>query len=115
MARTRTELIREVLLDLAIIQADGTPSSADSDFVGNKYDALHAEWEFEELVYWDANEIPLEAFNTVTMLVVNRVQNGFGRGASISEMDAEETRLLRRLRRNVAKRKTGFPVKAVYY
>lgn len=115
MARTRTELIREVLLQLTVIEADGTPSAADSDFVGGKYDELLSEWEFEDLVYWESNEIPLEAFTTVALLVANRVQNGFGRSASISDMDTEETRLLRRLRRNVAKRKTGFPIKATYY
>lgn len=115
MARTRTELIRDVLLQLAVLEANDTPSAADSDFVGRKYDELHAEWELEELVYWDSNEIPLEAYTTVTLLVANRVQNGFGGGVTIQDMDTEETRLLRRLRRNVAKRKTGFPIKAVYY
>ena len=115
MARTRTELIREVLLQLAVVDAGGSISAEDNDFVGKKYDDLHGEWEFEELVYWDANEIPSEAFTTVSLLVANRVQNGFGRSASISEMDQEETRLLRRLRRNVAKRPTGFPTKAIYY
>lgn len=115
MARTRTQLIREVLLQLAIINAEGTPSAPDSDFVGSKYDELHAEWDFEELVYWDANEIPLEAFNTVALLVANRVQNGFGVSVSIEEMEGREITLLRRLRRNVAKRKTGFPVKATYF
>jgi hypothetical protein len=115
MARTRTELIREVLLQLAVLSSDGTPSAADADVVGKKYDDLHGEWEFEELVYWDANAIPPEAFTTVALLVANRVQNGYGRSASIAEMDTEETRLLRRLRRNVAKRATGFPTKAIYF
>lgn len=115
MARTRTQLIRDVLLQLAVLGAEDTPSAADSDFVGSKYDDLHAEWEFEGLVYWDANEIPLEAFNTVVLLVANRVQNGYGGNVPIEDMDNRETVLLRRLRRNVAKGRTGFPIKATYY
>lgn len=115
MARTRTELIRDVLLHLGVIAAEDTPSAADADHVGKKYDDLTAEWEFEELTYWDSNEIASEAFNTVVLLVANRVANAYGKGSSVEDMDARETMLLRRLRRNVAKRKTGFPIKAIYY
>lgn len=115
MARTRLELIREVLLNLAVIGADDPISAADSDYVGGKYDDLTSEWEFEELSYWESDAIASEAFNTIVLLVSNRVQNAFGKNISIEDMDARETLLLRRLRRNVAKRKTGFPIKAIYY
>jgi len=115
MSKTQAELATAVLRDLGIVNATDSPSAADSAYVLGKYTTTLEEWADNDLAYWAANEIPEAIFDAVTALIANRCMNAFGIGQSLDEQYQREIVLLRPLRRHCAKRRSGKPIKAVYY
>ncbi len=113
--KTQAELAKAVLLKLGVIAADATPTAADSQYIIGEYTSKLEEWSDDDLVYWSANEIPLTVFPTVVKLMANDTQNAFGMAAPLETIEARETLLLKRLRRHMARGRTGAPIRALYY
>lgn len=112
---TRTELARDVLLFNRIAGAEAEIAAADRDLVVRTYDNLMAEFESDDLTYWADDEIPPSVFDTMKDLVWNRVANAFGRAQSPEDQFSRETLLMKRLRRHMARKPSGYPIKADYY
>lgn len=115
MSKTETQLAQQVLEDMSIIPAGGVPTAADNEYVIRVYNDKIEDWRDESLVYWVAGEIPQSIFRTLCALVANEIAPAFGKTSSLEERMQRETMLLRRLRRHMARKPSGFPTKAVYY
>lgn len=115
MTKTAQELATAVLRDNNKLSAEETISAADSDYIISKYRTKLADWNEEGLVYWTYDALPDVVFDTVAALVWNEVSSAFGVVAAPEDRMQRETLLLRRLRRHMGRRKSGFATKAVYY
>jgi len=114
--RTSSELCAAVMEDLALINADygETPSAADEAMIKRRYQNMFAEMQDEDIVYWEADKIPYEAFEALVTLMAMIVGPAFGK-PKIAE--GEDFNLVldgakRRLRRRVVKPVSGKPVAA---
>lgn len=101
MSRTEVQLAKDVLLDLNIIPAEGTPSAADQAYVIARYEQLMAEETVSEMVYWPANAIPDAVYLPVVAMVCLVVKGAFGRQTGLDEL-TEGLRILRQRLRRVA-------------
>ena len=115
MTKTAVELATSVLRSRNKLAAEETISAADSGHIVGVYQAKLEEWAEEDLVYWTYDAIPLVVFQTLVELVWNEVSPAFGVPNPVEEKVQRETLLLKRLRRHVGRRKSGFQTKAVYY
>lgn len=116
MAKTETELAMKVLDTLGVIGAGQSAEAADIDLVIEAYRSKYAELEGNglEQVYWDANEIPDAIYLILRDLIALEVRGDFGQPLSAMEREAEETAILKRLRRHNGRSATGLPVIAEY-
>jgi hypothetical protein len=112
---TKHELARDVLLYSGIAGAEAEIAAADRELVVRTYENLMAEWSFDDLTYWDENAIPSSVFDAVKDLVWNRVANAFRRTQSPEDQAAREVLLMKRVRRHMARRGSGYPIKADYF
>ena len=116
MSRTRSELATSVLRDMGVLDASETPSADDATLVKAAYDDKYEEWQDENLVYWQLDEIPNAVFLPIRDLIVNEVKGAFGQPTpSVAEKMAQEEALKMRLRRHVARSATGHRIKAEYF
>jgi hypothetical protein len=117
MAKTETELATKVLDTLGVIGAGQSAEAADIDLVIEAYRSKYAELDGNglELVYWDPNEIPDAIYLILRDLIALEVRGDFGQPLSAMEREAEETAILKRLRRHNGRAATGLPVIAEYF
>jgi hypothetical protein len=117
MAKTPAQLAESVLREIGVIDAVEAPSAEDSDYVVAVYASKFAELAAPglEFVYWSLAEIPEAVFLTLRDLVINEVSGAFGSPIAPADKDAQETIILRRLRRHVAIKPTGLATEAVYF
>lgn len=112
-----SDLAEAVLREMAVIDATEEPDAVDETFVIGVYEQKYAELQAPglELVYWKQDEIPDAIFLTLRDLVINECSGAFGEPTPPETKDARETITLKRLRRHVARDKTGNPNRADYF
>jgi hypothetical protein len=108
---TTTQIAEDVLRKLSLIDANSSGAAADVAYISRVYEQAFEEWSDEGLVYWPSSEIPGAVAPVIIDLVANRAQNAFGIPVSIADAQIIEERILRRLRRHVAHRLSGFTTK----
>lgn len=114
--RTSSDLAAAVMEDIGLINIGygETPSAADEAMIKRRYENILAEMQDEDIVYWDADAIPYEAFEALVTLISLIVGPSFGK-PKIAEGE-DFNRLLegakRRLRKRVVKPASGKPVAA---
>ena len=115
MTKTAVELATSVLRQYNKLAADDTISAADSSHIIGIYQGKLEDWSEEGLVYWTYDATPLVVFQTVAELIWNEVSPAFGVPNPVEQKLQRETMLLKRLRRHMGRRTSGFQTKAVYY
>lgn len=115
MTKTALQLATQVLRDIGIIAPEEEASAADREHVEGVYLDKLEDWRNDNLVYWEADEIPQAIFRTLVELIANEIGGAFGKGSPLEERRQREVLLLRRLRRHMSREKSGFQTKAVYY
>jgi len=117
--KTKLELAIHVLRGLNAIDATEDLTEADDDvaYVIDQYEDKYAELSGIglELTYWDVDDIPQEIFGILSQLMQNDVQGEFGEPMKVTEKEANEMLILKKLRRHVAVRRSGLPVRAEYF
>lgn len=117
MAYTSTQLATAVLQRLGVLDATETAAATDITYITGVWAAKWEELSAHgmEVTYFSFDDIPNPVFLTIRDLVANEVRNEYGKPISSSDKEAEETVILRRLRRHVSAQASGRPVKAVYF
>lgn len=116
MSYTTSQLTTAVMQHLALIDASASPATADETYIT---DVWAAKWEEisshgAELTYFPYDDIPNAVFLIVRDLVANEVRGAFGLPISAHDKEAEETVILRRLRRHLQTQASQREGKAVY-
>lgn len=116
MPKNETELATKVLDYLGVIGAGQSAEAADVALVIEAYQGKYAELEGNglELVYWEREVIPDAIYLILRDLIALEVRGDFGQPVSAMEREAEETAILKRLRRHNGRPATGLPVVAEY-
>lgn len=78
MTKTTTQLATNVLERLRVIAAGETPTASDAQDVKDFYATTLAELAIDDLVYWDAADIPDEVFEPLTDMLAGRLAPNFG-------------------------------------
>ena len=117
MSYSPSQLSTAVLQRLGVLDAPETADATDVTYIS---DVWAAKWEElsahgMELTYFNYNDIPNPVFLIIRDLVANEVRGEYGQPMSATEKEAEETIILRRLRRHVSTQASGHPIKAVYF
>ena len=117
MYKTTTELATAVLRHLGELASDGTIDTEDETYItgvyNDKWDQLSDEsW---GLFYWERTNIPKVCFLTVRDLITNEVKSAYGHQQTVAQKDMDEAIILKALRRHVAVRDSGHPVRAEYF
>ncbi len=108
VTRTQQDLAVAVMEDLGLLSPGELPSARDKASIVRRYENLLEELRDERLVYWDANEIPMEAFEALANIVGTLVMKSFGFPAPTGEeMDNALEGCKRRIRKRVVKPKSG--------
>lgn len=112
-----SDLAEHVLRQLCVIDATEPPDEVDEAFVIDVYAQKYAELQAPglELVYWPRDSIPSAIFLTIRDLVINECSGAFGQPTPPETKDARETIILKRLRRHVARDKSGTPNRAEFF
>jgi len=105
-ARTIVDLTAAVMLDLALINANETPSATDHAFIAASYAEALEELRDDGLCWWDANAIPLAVFPAVVSFMSISVSEAFGKPRQVP-VDVELEAARKRIRRRIAKPTTG--------
>jgi hypothetical protein len=126
MAKTRNQLIDRTLRRLGVLDADESASGSDLAYCAGEYDTLLEQMRDDGLAYWPNTngttaEIPDVVVNALTSVLAGRVASAFGK-PDMAETDPQTGEQLpisaagyRQLRRHIATRHAGEPVKAVYF
>lgn len=112
---TTTVLAEAVLRELGVIDATESPDSIDETYVTTAYSRKFYELRDRDLAYWNETAIPQEIFLTVRDLVMNEVRGAFGEPMSAADKDAQESIILRQLRRHTQRRASGHVVEGQFY
>ena len=117
MSYTTGQLATAVLQHLAVLDATETIDTTDQDYIT---DIWAAKWEEitshgAELTYFSYDDIPNPVFLIVRDLVANEVRGAFGMPISAADKEAEETVILRRLRRHTQTQASNKNVRVDYF
>lgn len=117
MSYTTTQLATATLQRLGVLNATETAASTDVTYIT---DVWAAKWEElsahgQELTYFSYDDIPNPVFLIIRDLMANEIRGEYGKPTSAADKEAEETIILRRLRRHVATQATGLPGTALYF
>lgn len=117
MPKNETQLATEVLDYLGAIGAGQSADAGDITLVIDAYRGKYAELDGNglEQVYWERDEIPDAIYLILRDLIALEVRGYFGQPLSAMEREAEETAILKRLRRHNGRGATGLPVVAEYF
>lgn len=114
--RTQAELARAVMEDLGLIAANEDPSADDQSMILRRYTNLLAEWQDDNIVYWDADAIPYETFEALVSVMRIVVGPAFGiPGLAGENLDAALEGAKRRIRRRIVKPASGQPIEVDYF
>lgn len=117
MSYTTSQLATAALQHLGVMDATETIQAADQSYIT---DIWAAKWEElsahgQELTYFSYDDIPNPVFLIVRDLVINEIRGAYGKPLSASDKEAEETIILRRLRRHVQTQASNRPVTVDYF
>jgi hypothetical protein len=76
---TRTEMIRQVLENLQIVDAINPPSAEDAEAAGRRLDQETATLREQGLMWWTADAIPDSVAQALSELVAERAAPTFGK------------------------------------
>lgn len=115
--RTSDDLVTETLRFLVIIGANETASVEDAAYVKARYYDKHAELcaPPDHIAYWDRDTVPSEIFLTMRDLLANEVKATFGKPQSPQDKEADDVIIMRRLRRQAARKAGGAAIQADYF
>lgn len=124
-AKTKVQLVGDVLLKLGILDAVSTASAEDSAFVETRYDDKLAELRDKGLCYWPntgrtTQEIPQAIYLALVDIMCEDVAPAFGVTTKPEVDDYNRpvtvgTKGMRNLRRHMAKQPSGEPTRATYF
>lgn len=117
MSYTTTQLADAVLRELGVVAAEETPTTTDRTYVT---DLWAAKWEElaahgNELMYSASSEIPAPIFLIVRDLMMLEVQTAFGEPISPAEKDAQQTIIMKRLRRHIGMQSSKTTTRVEYF
>lgn len=120
MSRTKTELAKEVLTLLGLIDAQEEPSSEDAALIKRAYDDKYEELKLLDLAYWSKASIPNPVFRAIARIVAEDIAPAYGKQVPTEFDDSGRpvsmgTKGLFDLKRVVAREATGVPTQAVYF
>lgn len=113
MALTRSvgELITETMRDLGLLSQRQDPSEDDAAFIRKRYEDVLEELRDEDLVYWQDDAIPKEAFLAMVKYLGLEVGGAFGLpGFNVVDLNTAQIAAKKRIRRRVSKPTSGEPV-----
>lgn len=120
MARTVQDLSKQVMENLALLDAQEDVSAEDHAKIARAYADKYAEMFFREIFYWPVDAIDNKAFLSVARIMAEEVASSFSKPVP-TEFDeggqpiSMGTKGLRDLRRLIAKERSGLPVRAEYF
>ncbi len=114
-SRTEQDLATAVLRSVGLLDALHDPDAQDKAYIIDRYHDIMAELRFEEVAYWEDNEVPKEIFEPLVELVGLTISPAFGLPAMAENIEAARRVLKGRLRRHASKPATGLPTRASYF
>jgi hypothetical protein len=75
---TIAELVRDVLIDLNVIRAEGSPTAIDAKLVSDTYAMKFLELEDAGLTYWPVATIPDLVYLSLVKIIAAEVSGAFG-------------------------------------
>lgn len=110
MSYTTAQLAARVLERLKVTMAGETASAEDAATVENYYAGVFAEETVNGLFYWDADDIPTEAFEALVDLIATNLASDFGMPPPTVEISGRT-----RLRTLATRPLTGLTVTGSYF
>ena len=115
MSYTSTDLAEFVLRKLRVIDAAETQSDIESEILLIVTKAYEAKWEElsahgKELTYWPIDSIPRPVLLILRDLIALEVMEAFGQPISLSDKEAQELIILRKLRTHTQVQSSKRPV-----
>jgi hypothetical protein len=116
MSKTTTELATAVLQHMGVLDATETPDTDDETYVTGVYEDKWAEMSSHghETTYWPRDTIPDAVFLTLRDLIALHCRAAFGEQMSAQQVEAEETIIMRRLRKHIGVQSSGRHVPVSY-
>lgn len=112
----REEFVRQVLVELGVLDATEAPEAEDSVFVSARTDQKLEELYEEGLIPFDVDgEIPARYFLSLVYIVAAECATSYGRVADLPVLAAKAQGAVRQLWRLRQKPVSGNPVRATYY
>ena len=117
MLYTPTQLADAVLRELGVADASETPDTADRTYVTDTSAARCEEKASHgnEVVYWEADDIPGPVFLIVRDMMVLECAGAFGQRLDPADKEARKLVIERRLRKHVAVQSSNLPTPASYF
>lgn len=76
--RTRQDFVKALLQDMGRLDLLSEPRPEDAKYLKGRYDNIIAELSDDELVYWPADEIPIEVFEALLVFFKLMVGGSYG-------------------------------------
>lgn len=120
LTRTTQDLAQRVMEILGLLEAQESVTAEDAALIKRVYEGRHAEWAFRNLAYWQIDEIPVLAFESLAGMMAGEVAPSFSAQQPIV-MDENGQQIgvsvkgLRDLRRIVQVEMSGLPTVGVFY
>ena len=108
--RTRTQFATAVLRHLGLIDALEVGSAVDVAYVKERYEAIIAEIDDQDMVYWDDDAIPAVIHEPLLNLVGLSVGTEFGVPSLAENVEGARMIFMRRIRRHTQKKSDGTSV-----
>ena len=120
MARSKTELAKEAMTLLGLIDAQEEPSSEDAALIKRAYDDKFEELTLRELTYWTKDFIPNAVFRAVSRIIAEDVAPSFGKQVPVEFDDngnpvSMGTKGLFDLKRVISRERSGLPTVGTYF
>lgn len=111
MTKSTTDLATAVLQHLAVLDATETIDSSDETYVTGVYEDKWAEMSSHgnETTYWPSASIPDAVFLILRDLISLHCRAAYGIPISEAELEMEENRVMRRLRRHISVQSSDLP------
>lgn len=112
---TREEFVRQVLVELTVLDANEAPEAEDAVLVGQKTDQKFEELYEEGLLPFDiSGEIPGRYFLPLVAVVANECTGAFT-PPHVAELEAKSVKGMKRLWKLRQRAYFGVPTEATYY
>lgn len=113
---TREEFVRQVLLELGVVDATEAPEAEDAVFVGDRAAQKFEELYEEGLIPFDVEgPIPGRYFLPLVSIVALECMTAYGKSGQMGELAAKSVEGVRRLRKLRERAYVWTPTEATYF